>query len=81
MPVFIERNKPSVRRITFNSSVICKIKEMWLFNSICSSMFLKVCSSLKQLCCLMHLWLMWRAGMFINDRDLQERVVVLYCVI
>lgn len=73
MPVFIEENKSLVRRITFNSSVICKIKELWLFNSICSSVFIKLCFSLKQLCCLMHLWLMWRARMFINDRDLEEK--------
>lgn len=73
MPVFIEKNKTLVRRITFNSSVIFKIKELWLFNLICSSVFLKLCSSLKQLCSLMHLWLIRRAGMFINDRDLEEK--------
>lgn len=73
MPVFVEKNKTLVRRITFNSSVIFKIKEMCLFNLICSSVFLKLCSSLKQLCCLMHLWLIRRAGTFINDRDLEEK--------
>lgn len=72
-PVFIEKNKSLVRKITFNSSVICKIKETWLFNLLCSSMFVKLCSLLKQLCRLMHLWLMWRAGMFINDRDSEEK--------
>lgn len=45
MPVFVEKNKTLVRRITFNSSVIFKIKEMCLFNLICSSVFLKLCSS------------------------------------
>lgn len=37
MPVFIEKKKPLVKRITFNSSVICKIKEKWLFHLICFS--------------------------------------------
>lgn len=57
MPAFMEKNK-SLIRIIFNSCVICKIKEMWLFNLICSSVLVKLCCSQKQLCCLMHLCLM-----------------------
>lgn len=72
MPVFKEKNEYLLKRITFNSSVICKIKEMWLFNLICFSVFVKLSFSLEQLCRLMHLWLMWRAGVFINARDLGE---------
>lgn len=37
MPIFIEKKKPLVKRITFNSSVICRIKEKWLFHLICFS--------------------------------------------
>jgi hypothetical protein len=82
VPVLIEKNKSFVRRIAFNSSVICKIKEMWLFNLICSSLFVKLYCSLKQLWCLMHLWLMWRDGCILMIGNWKKRaVVILYYII
>lgn len=55
---------------------------MGLFNLICSSMFLKVCTSLKT-AVLPNAFMADVEGWdkLINDRNLQERVVVLYCVI